>query len=103
MKCVDEHTREDLAKSSTILQCILAILDFECNKSHCQPEVVGVENDEALVCVDPLNFDQMIRVCEAVNKQFQRVDGKYTCQIENEVDGFILCHATPLKDYIQLS
>jgi len=103
MKFIDEATRDDLAKSSTILQCVLAIVDFECNKSHVQPEVIGVEDNEAMISVDPLDFDQMLRVCESVNKQFQRIDNQYTCQIANEVDGFLSCFVTELKDYKQLS
>lgn len=103
MKCIDSATRDDLAKSSTILQCILSILEFECAKSHIQPEVIGVEENQAMVNVDPMDIDQMLRVCDAVNRQFQRLDRDYTCKITNDVDGFITCTAGKLDEYILLS
>mgnify|MGYP003330940583 CR=1 FL=1 len=102
MKFIDEATKDDLAKSSTILQCILASLDFECGKYMIQPEVIGVEGNEAMVNVDALEFEQMVEVCNKVNTQFKRKDTKFTCIITNEVDGFISCIASELKDYIQL-
>lgn len=98
MKFIDEHTRDDLAKSSTILQCVLAILDFECNKSHVQPELIGVEDNKAMVAVD-LEIEHLTEICQAVNKQFRRRDNKYTCVVSNEVDGFIECEAVPLSEY----
>lgn len=102
MKFIDEATKDDLAKSSTILQCILASLDFECNKFLCQPEIIGVEGEEAMVNVDSLEFEQMVEVCNRINSQFKRNDDKFTCIITNDVDGFISCIASPLKTYQQI-
>jgi hypothetical protein len=102
VKFIDDSTRDDLAKSSTILQCILASLDFECNKFHIQPEVIGVDSNEAMVSVDPMSFEQMIQVCNTVSGQFKRHDNAFTCKITNEVDGFVSCFATGLEDYKQL-
>jgi hypothetical protein len=98
LKFIDEGARDDLAKSSTILQCILAILDFECNKSHTQPEIVGVDRDIAMVAVD-LDMERMLEICEIVNKQFKRKDHKFTCIVSNEIEGFIECEALPLDQY----
>lgn len=103
MKFIDDATRDDLAKSSTILQCILAILDFECHRYSCQPEVIGVEKDEAMVNVEALRFEEMIEVCNSVNKQFTRKDKASTCFITNDVDGFISCRAGLLDEYDQLN
>ena len=102
MKFIDEYTRDDLAKSSTILQCVLAMLDFECNKSHTQPEVIGVENNVAMVAVE-LDMEMLTEICMTVNKQFRRKDNKYTCKVSNEVDGFIECEVVGLDQYERLN
>lgn len=103
MTFIDEATRNDLAKSSTLLQCILAILDFECHKYSCYPEVIGVEENEAMVNVEALRFEEMVEVCNSVNRQFQRKDKASTCYITNDVDGFITCKSAVLSAYCQLT
>lgn len=103
MKFIDEHTRDDLAKSSTILQCILAILDYECNKFHFQPEIVGVQDNVALVNLDPMRDAQIMEACIKVNSQFQRKDKKFTCTHQEHGKTFVKCEALGLSDYIQLT
>lgn len=99
MKFIDEYTKDDLAKSSTILQCILAILDYECNKYHFQPEVVGVQDNIAYVNLDPMNEIEIMQACIEVNKQFKRLDNKYTCYQKEHGKTFVYCEALPLREY----
>lgn len=103
MKFVDEATRDDLAKSSTILQCILAILDYECNLYHFQPEVISVQNNVATVNLDPMKDGEIMEACMKVNKQFQRLDKRFTCAQLEHGQTFVRCEASHLRDYIQLT
>ncbi len=103
MKFIDDYVRNDLAKSSTILQCILAILDYECNLYHFQPEVVSVINNVATVNLDPMRDQEIMDACMKVNKQFQRRDKAFTCSHLQHGETFIKCIASPLSDYIQLT
>ena len=103
MKFIDEATRDDLAKSSTLLQCVLSIVDFECSKSHFQAELIGVEDNEAMLNVDALPLERVIEICTTVNKQFMRKDGELTCLPTRDTEGFISCFATVPSDYVQLT
>ena len=103
MKFIDEYTKDDLAKSSTILQCILAILDFECNKYHFQPEIIGVQDNIAYVNLDPMTDIEIMQVCIEVNKQFQRVDKKPTSYQQDHGKTFVFCEALPLSGYNRLT
>ncbi len=100
---IDERTVDDLAKSSTILQCILSILDYECNKFHFQPEVAWVNNNQALVSLDAMNEAEIMDACNKVNKQFQRLDKKPTCWQQEHGKTFVKCEALPLSQYILLT
>jgi hypothetical protein len=79
MKFIDEAAKDELAKSSTTLQCILSILDYECNRFHMQLEVIGVTDNVALIDLDPLGNEEIMAVCMKANQQFQRRDGQFTC------------------------
>ncbi len=103
MKFIDEYTKDDLAKSSTILQCILAILDYECNKYHYQPEVVGVQDNIAYLNLDPMTNAEIMEACIQVNKQFQRIDKKPTCHQQEYGKTFVFCEALSLADYNRLT
>lgn len=103
MKFIDESTKDDLAKSSTILQCILAILDYECNKFHFQPEVVGVQDNIAYVNLDPMTDIEIMQACIEVNKQFQRIDKKPTCHQQDHGKTFVFVEARPLDEYNRLT
>lgn len=103
MKFIDEATKDDLAKSSTILQCILAILDYECNKYHFQPEVVGVQDNIAYVNLDPMTDAEIMEVCIQVNKQFQRIDKKPTCYQQEHGKTFVFVEALLLENYNRLT
>ncbi len=103
MKFVDDAARNDLAKSSTILQCILAILDYECNLYHFQPEVLSVFNNIATVNLDPMKTEEIMDACMKVNKQFQRMDKEFTCAPLDFQGTFVRCKATHLRDYVQLT
>lgn len=102
MKFIDDYTKDDLAKSSTILQCILAILDYECNKFHFQPEVVGVQNNIAYINLDPMTDVEIMEACIQVNKQFQRLDKKSTCYQQEHGKTFVFVEARHLSDYNRL-
>lgn len=103
MKFIDDYTKDDLAKSSTILQCILAILDYECNKYHFQPEVVGVQDNIAYVNLDPMTDVEIREACMEVNKQFQRVDKKFSCYQQEHGKTFVFCEALKLSEYNRLT
>lgn len=103
MRFIDEASRDDLAKSSTILQCILSILDFECNKFHFQPEIVGVQDNIALVNLDPMSDAEIMEACKKVNSQFQRIDKKFTCVHQEHGKTFVKCEAGLLGDYHRLT
>lgn len=103
MRCIDDKTVDELAKSSTILQCIVSILEFECAKYHFQPEIVWVGNNEALVSVGEMIPEEITAICEKVNVQFQRRDGANTCRREEHKQTMIRCRALPLSEYIRLT
>ncbi len=103
MVFIDDATRDDLAKSSTILQCILSMLEFECARDHVQLECIGVEKDVALVSADPLKLERMTEVCMQVNKHFKRRDKKPSCYVSKDDRSLIFCEALELKEYEQLN
>lgn len=103
MKFVNDHAMEDLAKSSTILQCIIAMLDFECNKFHYQPEVLTVINNVATIDLDPMNQEEIMEACMKVNKHFIRKDKRFTCVPMEHGQGFVKCEAGLLSDYDRLA
>lgn len=103
MKVIDDQTTDELAKSSTILQCILSILEFECAKAHAQPEVIWVGHGEALVEVDKMTSLELESACMSVNKQFQRIDKKPTCKLEEYGKTLVRCQAIDLNDYVRLT
>ena len=100
---VDEEARHELATSTTILQMMLAVLDFECNKHSVQPELIGCSNGIAIISVDPMGVSAIVGACELVNKQFKRKDGKYSCSIQDTSDRLVECFATKLEDYHLIS
>ena len=102
MKFIDERTQDDLAKSSSILQCILSILDFESNKFHFQPEIAWVNNNSALISLDGMSQVEIMETCIKVNQQFQRIDKKPTCWQHEHGKTFVKCEALPLSDYTRL-
>ena len=102
MLFLDDGIKSDLAKSSTILQCVLAILDFECSKFHCQPEVIDVENNLAMVNLGGLNMIRAVHALSAVNRQFIRADGQPTCAHVDIEDSIVFCEALSLDKYSQL-
>jgi hypothetical protein len=103
VKFIDETSQHDLAQSSTILQCMVHMVDFECNKFHIQAELVGAENGTALIDCDPLTHDQIIDVCNKVNKHFVRKDGSFSCKPKENFKTFVVCEATGLEGYSQLA
>jgi hypothetical protein len=103
MKCIDDHTQDDLAKSSSTLQCILSILDYECARFHFQPEVIGVSDNVATVNLDPMDDAEIMHVCIKVNRQFQRLDKKPTCAQQDHGKTFVRCEAVALTEYIRLT
>lgn len=103
MKFVDDGVKDELAKSSTVLQCILAILDYECNKYYAQPEVIDVEQNSAVISIEKMHLDQLIQVCGLVNSQFKRRDKKPTCAHIDAEDSIIYCEAVMLDQYDQLT
>lgn len=102
MKYLDETVKEDLAKSSTILQCILSILDFECNKFHIQPEVIWARANSAMVDLDGINEDEIIDICIKVNKQFARKDKRPSCYQEEHRELMVKCESVSLDEYVML-
>lgn len=103
MKFIDEEAKDELAKSSTTLQCIVSILDYECSKFHCQLEIVGVADNVALIDLDPLGDEQIMEVCTKANNQFQRRDGQFTCYQKDYGKSFIKCEALHISEYIKLT
>lgn len=103
MKFIDEHVKGDLAKGSTILQCVLSILDFECNKFHVQPEVLWARANSALVDVDGISDEEVMHICIKVNKQFQRKDKKPTAYQQDHQNTYVMCETLPLDQYIMLT
>lgn len=103
MKFIDDQARDELAKSSTILQCMIQMLDFECNKFHFQPELIGVEQDVAMINCDPMNYQEIIDACNKVNSQFKRKDGQLSCVLNEMNKTFVLCRASELEQYHQLT
>ena len=103
MKFIDDFARDDLAKSSTILQCILSIMDYECHRYDLQPEVIWVQDDGALISLDGMRDDEIMDICIKVNKQFQRKDKKHTCYQQEHRKTFVKCDAVKLDQYVMLT
>lgn len=103
MKAIDDQTMDDLAKSSTILQCILSILEFECAKAHAQPQIISVMNNQAIVEVEDMTPVELESACMKVNAQFQRIDKRPTCKLEEYGKCLVRCEARPLVDYVRLT
>ena len=99
MKFVSDEALDELAKSSTILQCMVNQLDFECNQYHVQPEFIGAEYGKAIICCDPLTPDQIMMICERVNKQYTRIDKKLSCVLNEMNKTIVTCEAGKLSDY----
>lgn len=99
MRFVSDESLDELAKSSTILQCIVNQLDFECSQYHVQPEFIAAQSGKAIVCCDPLTPDQIMMICERVNKQYVRKDKRLTCVLNEINKTFVTCEAGILADY----
>jgi len=99
VKFVSDQALDELAKSSTILQCMVNQLDFECNQYHVQPEFISAEDDQAIICCDPLTPDQIMMICERVNKQYIRIDKKLSCVLNEINNTIVYCKASKLSDY----
>lgn len=78
------------------------MLDFECNKFHFQPELIGVENNIAMINLDPMTSSEIMEVCKTVNSQFKRKDGKLSCVLKEMSKTFVVCEAAELSEYNQL-
>lgn len=103
MKFIDDAAVENLAKSSTILQCMVQLLDFECSKYHIQAELIDAENGTALINCDPMKPEQILEVCKKVSSQFKRKDGKFSCLPKETNEIFVVCSAGKLEDYCQVT
>ncbi len=103
MKFIDDKAVDELAKSSTILQCMVQMLDFECNKYHFQPELIGADKDVAMINCDPMTAAEIMAACQKVNSHFKRKDGKLSCVLEEMSKTFVTCKAGALEDYSQLT
>jgi hypothetical protein len=99
VRFVSDAALDELAKSSTILQCMVNQLDFECNQYHVQPEFLCADRDVATICCDPLTPDQIMMICERVNKQYTRIDQKLSCVLHEMNKTIVTCHAGKLSDY----
>lgn len=99
MLFVSDSVKEELSKSSTILQCALSILDFECNRYHHQPQIFEVEGECAMIDMDKMNHIQIMEVCMAVNRQFKRSDNKPTCYHLDTDDTIVICETAELSEY----
>lgn len=102
MLFLDDSIKNDLSKSSTILQCIVALLDHESNKFYGQPEVIDVENNTAMINMDKMDTDQVLAICEKVNSHFSRADKKPSCYHLEIDDSIIICESVELNQYNQL-
>ena len=100
---VNDAAMSELAKSSTILQCIVHQLDFECSKFHIQAELIEVSNGVAFINCDPMTQAQIIGACMTVNNRFKRKDKKLSCKLQELTDSFVTCEAGLLSDYSQLA
>jgi len=103
VKFIDDKAVDELAKSSTILQCMVHMLDFECNKFHFQPELIGAENNIAMVNCDPMTDKEIMDVCSKINSQFKRKDGRLSCVLKEMSKTFVVCEAGALSEYNQLT
>jgi hypothetical protein len=103
MKFIDDAAVDSLAKSSTILQCMVQLLDFECSKYHVQAELIDAENNTALINCDPMTPQQILEVCKKVSSQFKRKDGKFSCLPKENNEIFVVCEAGKLEDYCQVN
>lgn len=99
MLFVSDQARDELAKSTTILQMMIHMLDFECNKHGVQPELIGCRSGIAMISVDPMGVSAIIGACEKVNQHFKRTDGKFSCSIQDTDARLVECFATGLADY----
>jgi hypothetical protein len=99
VRFVSEESLDELAKSSTILQCIVNQLDFECNQYHVQPEFLAASDGKAVICCDPLTPDQIMMICERVNKQYVRKDKRLSCVLNEINKTIVTCEAGKLSDY----
>lgn len=103
MKFIDDAAVNELAKSSTILQMIVNALDFECNKYHFQPEVIGAVDNVATINCDPMTAHEIMEVCGRINSQYKRKDGKLSCVLQDMSKTFVTCRAGQLSDYSQVT
>lgn len=102
MLFLDDTIKNDLSQSSTILQCMLALLDHEAGKFHKQPEVIDVENNIAMINMDKMHTDQILAVCEYVNSHFSRADKKPSCYHLQIDDTIVVCESVDLSQYNRL-
>jgi hypothetical protein len=103
MKFIDAQAVDELAKSPTILQMIVHSLDWECGLYQIQPELVGVNGNQALINCDPLRFEEINAVCERVNKLYKRRDRTITCHLQESSKTFVVCEAGALEVYSQVT
>ncbi len=103
MKFVDDAAVDELAKSSTILQCMVHMLDFECAKFHVQAELIMAEDGKALINCDPMDQQQIMSACEKVNRSFVRKDKNLSCVLNEMNRTMVTCRAGKLEDYNQLA
>jgi hypothetical protein len=103
MLYLDEDTRHSFHQAGTLLQIMVSILEFECAKFHGQLECIGCEEQTALIAVEGVSFNLLSQMCELVNKQFKRKDGAYSCKISEQRQGLVICKASDLKEYIELT
>lgn len=99
MKFVSDQALDELAKSSTILQTMVNQLDFECAQYRVQVELIAAQDDTAIIDCDPLTPDQIMMICDRVNRMYSRKDQKLSCVLNEMNKTFVTCQATELKDY----
>ena len=98
MLYLDEETRLEFHKSSTLLQIICQMVDFECAKFTEQIEVIAIDDSTALLQALNMGEVQMREVCMTVNKQFKRRDREYTCRVGDSQLHYIKCMVTQASD-----
>lgn len=103
MLFLDDESRHMFHQSSTLLQIICQMLEFECAKHSAQVELIACESGLAIMGVQQITFDQLTDACQTVNKQFQRVDKTFTCKISERRMGIVECYASDLADYKELT
>lgn len=98
-----DELRDEFHKLSTIMQVICSTLEFECSKHHGQVELLDIDGDKVILCIDKIESSTMLNMLGRLNSMFKRKDGEYAVKPSSFSPHIVTCVANSPEDFKQLN